>query len=94
MTDILLRNVPENVHEQVKSLARERSVSVSEIAKEMVQLGLRHRQETAAVKMSAWDAMRKSIGGEAMLDDAEFDALETQLDAARQAPDRAIEPLE
>lgn len=94
MTDILLRNVPDSVHEQVKKLARERSVSVSDIVKEMVQLGLRRRQETMMGQMNAWDAMRKTIGGEAMLDDASFDAFEAELRAARQAPDRAIEPLE
>lgn len=94
MTDILLRNVPDSVHEQVKELARERSVSVSEVAKEMVQLGLRRRQETTMSQMNAWDAIRKTLGGQAMLDDAAFDVLEAELAAIRQAPDREIEPME
>lgn len=94
MTDLLLRNVPDAVHEQVKKLARERSVSVSEIVKEMVQLGLRRHQETMVGQVNAWEAMRHTIRGEATLDDATFDAFEAELHAARKAPDRAIEPLE
>lgn len=59
MADLLIRNVPEDLRENLGRIARDTGRSLSDAAQDLIRRGIEgHRQETPATRKNAYKQLR------------------------------------
>lgn len=89
MGDLLIRNLPDYLREELANAASASGQNLSDAAKEAIRIGLSQSAKLKALsRPNAFEAIRAAIGAENLLSEDEFTAFHSVLDESRRQPDR------
>lgn len=91
MGDLLIRNIPDDLRIALKAQASGRSLS--EAAKELLQVGLRSADKESPKELNLWEAMQNFLGDDGATE-AEDEVYKEILQEARHAGDREVPDFE
>jgi len=93
MSDMLIRNLPDQMRIEIRNAAAQSGRSLSEGAKHLIRKGLTTPSEGRESGNSAWDELRYAFGN-AQLSDSEHDDLLAATMTARQSVARRTPDFE
>lgn len=91
MSDLLIRNIPEQMRTDIRKAAAGSGRSLSEEAKHLIHKGLSAPFESPGAGASAWDELREALGAAQLSESEHADLLATtarfRQSGARQTPE-------
>lgn len=93
MSDLLVRNLPDQLRADIRKAAGLSGRSLSDEAKHLIRKGLASPADVAEPGSSAWDTLRDAMGAD-RLDDCEYEELTRATAALRRSGARQTPEFE